>query len=115
MVFAQNRTSSKASKVGHKKLEKAWALEKEKPMREHKMLAIKLNLRSKFKDTKEKSRTKMQMRIKNKKMTLKWKEILKATCIQNSSKQKAMTKRKDKKNKLMKRWDKSKIKSENKI
>ena len=59
------------------------------------MLVIKYNFRNKSKVKKESRRITKQMRIKNKKMILKWKEISKATCIPNNNKLKEKKRKKN--------------------
>ncbi len=83
-------------------------------MKEQKMLAIKLNFKSKFKAIRDNKRMKMRMLIRNNKMIQKCKEILREICIPKKNKKKIMN-NKDKKNNQTKKWDQLTINNGKKI
>ena len=96
-----SKNKPKGKKVRMKKWAMEWGLEKDRLMKELKMSEIKFNLKSKFKDRKEKRKNKMQAR--RNRMTSAWKEISKVKCmIKNKTK-------KDRKEKKVgqRKWDQS--------
>lgn len=104
MVFASKNNRIKVNKVELKKLETESALDKDKLMKEHRMLEIKFNLSNKFKVKKENRKIMKQMQEKNNRMISKCKETLRAICIRNSNKPKVM-RNKERKKKLISKWD----------
>lgn len=87
-----------------KKLEMESALDKDKLMKEHKMLEIKFNFSSKFKVKKENKKIIKRMQEKNNRMISKCKETLRVICIRNSNKPKVMRNKQSKKKQINK-WD----------
>lgn len=69
------------------------------------MWEIKFSSKSKFKGIKDNNKIKMQMQIKNKRTILKCRAILKGICIQKKNKLKEMILNKDKRRKLMRKWE----------
>lgn len=92
MDYVLNKINKKKNKVENNKLETVQVLDKEKLIKELKMLEIKFNFNNNYKEIKINRKIKMQMQIKNNKMIYKWKVILKVICILSSNNNKMMIK-----------------------
>lgn len=104
MVFVSKSNKIKANKAELKKLETESALDKDKLMKEHRMLEIKFNLRNKFKVKKENRKTIKLMQEKSNRTISKCKETLRVICIRNKNKPKVMRNKQSKKKQINK-WD----------
>ena len=105
MDYVSKKSSKITSRVGIKKLEMEWVLEKERLMTQPKMQGTKLNSKNKLWATKTKRRIKIKMQTRKKKMILKWKMTLMEICTRNKNSRKDKTGKKESHKKLTNRWE----------